>query len=126
MPYQSEPTCDVAAKAEAGLNLAYRWFCRLDLTDRGPDHWIFFQSRPSHGLLATPAVQYRAGFGAVLQKNILNQLRKQLAFAGHARLFINRGALRFDGANPCLSQCCNFSQRHAFQHKPSDLGFCVG
>jgi len=27
---------------EVHLNLAYRWFCRLDLTDRVPDHSTFF------------------------------------------------------------------------------------
>lgn len=26
------------------LNLAYRWFCRLDLSDRVPDHSTFYQS----------------------------------------------------------------------------------
>ena len=26
---------------EVHLNLAYRWFCRLDLTDRVPDHSTF-------------------------------------------------------------------------------------
>ena len=29
------------------LNLAYRWFCRLELSDRIPDHSIFFKNR--HG-----------------------------------------------------------------------------
>ena len=29
------------------MNLAYRWFCRLDLTDRIPDHSTF--SRNRHG-----------------------------------------------------------------------------
>ncbi len=29
------------------LNLAYRWFCRLDLTRRVPDHSTFFKNR--HG-----------------------------------------------------------------------------
>ena len=32
---------------EVHLNLAYRWFCRLDLTDRGPDHSTFSTNR--HG-----------------------------------------------------------------------------
>lgn len=32
---------------EVHLNLAYRWFCRLDLTDRVPDHSAFSKSR--HG-----------------------------------------------------------------------------
>ncbi len=32
---------------EVHLNLAYRWFCRLDLTDRLPDHSSFSKNR--HG-----------------------------------------------------------------------------
>ena len=32
---------------EVRLNLAYRWFCRLDLTDRVPDHSTFSKNR--HG-----------------------------------------------------------------------------
>src|SRR6056297_2159968 len=32
---------------EVHLNLAYRWFCRLDLTDRIPDHSTFSKNR--HG-----------------------------------------------------------------------------
>lgn len=32
---------------EVGLNLAYRWFCRLDLTDAVPDHSTFSKNR--HG-----------------------------------------------------------------------------
>ncbi|MCR9170693.1 MAG: transposase, partial [Rhodobacteraceae bacterium] len=32
---------------EVHLNLAYRWFCRLDLTDRIPDHSSFSKNR--HG-----------------------------------------------------------------------------
>lgn len=32
---------------EVHLNLAYRWFCRLDLSDRVPDHSTFFKNR--HG-----------------------------------------------------------------------------
>lgn len=30
---------------EVHLNLAYRWFCRLDLTDRTPDHSTFSKNR---------------------------------------------------------------------------------
>ncbi|SDZ02682.1 Transposase [Jannaschia faecimaris] len=30
---------------EVHLNLAYRWFCRLDLTDRVPDHSTFSKNR---------------------------------------------------------------------------------
>src|SRR4030095_8368679 len=32
---------------EVSLNLAYRWFCRLDLDDAGPDHSTFSKNR--HG-----------------------------------------------------------------------------
>lgn len=32
---------------EVHLNLAYRWFCRLDLSDRAPDHSTFSKNR--HG-----------------------------------------------------------------------------
>ena len=32
---------------EVHLNLAYRWFCRLDLGDRVPDHSAFSKNR--HG-----------------------------------------------------------------------------
>jgi len=32
---------------EVHLNLAYRWFCRLDLSDRLPDHSTFSKNR--HG-----------------------------------------------------------------------------
>jgi transposase len=32
---------------EVHLNLAYRWFCRLDLTDPVPDHSAFSKNR--HG-----------------------------------------------------------------------------
>jgi len=35
---------------EVHLNLAYRWFCRLDLTDRIPDHSTFSKNR--HGVSA--------------------------------------------------------------------------
>jgi transposase len=31
--------------AEVHLNLAYRWFCRLDLSDRVPDHSTFSKNR---------------------------------------------------------------------------------
>ncbi len=30
---------------EVHLGLAYRWFCRLDLTDRTPDHSTFSKNR---------------------------------------------------------------------------------
>ena len=30
---------------EVSLNLAYRWFCRIELTERVPDHSTFSQNR---------------------------------------------------------------------------------
>ena len=36
---------------EVHLNLAYRWFCRLDLSDRVPDHSTFSKNRPLVTLL---------------------------------------------------------------------------
>ena len=39
---------------EVHLNLAYRWFCRLELTDPVLDHSTFSKNRPSHGLLRKP------------------------------------------------------------------------
>jgi transposase len=32
-------------REEVHLNLAYRWFCRLDLTDAVPDHSTFSKNR---------------------------------------------------------------------------------
>ena len=40
---------------EIHLNLAYRWICRLDLTDRVPDHSTFSKNRPSQRCSASPA-----------------------------------------------------------------------
>jgi len=41
---------------EVHLNLAYRWFCRLDLSDRVPDHSTFSKNRPSRQIaLPSPA-----------------------------------------------------------------------
>ena len=39
---------------EVELHLAYRWFCRLDLDDKIPDHSTFSVNR--HGRLPTPPV----------------------------------------------------------------------
>ena len=35
---------------EVHVNLAYRWFCKLDLGDPVPDHSTFSKNRPSHRL----------------------------------------------------------------------------
>jgi transposase len=38
---------------EVHLNLAYRWFCRLDLQERVPDHSIFSKNRRGRFRTAT-------------------------------------------------------------------------
>jgi len=44
---------------EVHLNLAYRWFCRLDLTDAVPDHSTFSKNR--HALSGRQAKRRREG-----------------------------------------------------------------
>ncbi len=47
---------------EVHLNLAYRWFCRLDLIDRIPDHSSFSKNRPSRQIASqSPAGQCMVG-----------------------------------------------------------------
>ena len=50
---------------KAHVNLAYRWFCRLDLTDPVPDHTTFSKNR--HGRFRESGV-FRHLFEAVLQR----------------------------------------------------------
>ena len=45
---------------EVHLNLAYRWFCRLDLTDRIPDHSTFSKTPP---LIDCSTINYWAMHG---------------------------------------------------------------
>ncbi len=48
---------------EVHLNLAYRWFCRLDLSDRVPDHSTYSKNRPFRQIASqSPAGQFMAGF----------------------------------------------------------------
>jgi len=48
---------------EVHLNLAYRWFCRLDLSDRIPDHSTFSKNRPSRQIATqSPAGQRMGAF----------------------------------------------------------------
>jgi transposase len=48
------------------LNLAYRWFCRLDLADRIPDHSTFSKNRPSRQIASqSPAGQCMGVSGRV-------------------------------------------------------------
>ena len=49
---------------EVRLNLAHRWFCRLDLNDHVPDHSRFSKNRPSrHTAPQSPAGQCMVGSG---------------------------------------------------------------
>ena len=52
---------------EVHVNLAYRWFCRLDLTDPVPDHSTF--SRNRHGRFRESGL-FRHLFETVLQRCI--------------------------------------------------------
>ncbi len=52
---------------EVHLNLAYRWFCRLDLTDRVPDHSTFSKNR--HGRFRDSDL-FRKVFEAVVARCI--------------------------------------------------------
>ena len=56
---------------EVQLNLAYRWFCRLDLTDRIPDHSAFSKNR--HGRFRESG-QFRKLFETVLARCIAEGL----------------------------------------------------
>jgi len=47
---------------EVHLNLAYRWFCRLDLSDTVPNHSTFSKNRPSRQIATqSPTGQRMAG-----------------------------------------------------------------
>ena len=56
---------------EVHLNLAYRWFCRLDLTHPVPNHSSFSKNRPSHGLQANHC---RAVHGRFRDSDLLRHL----------------------------------------------------
>jgi transposase len=56
---------------EVHLNLAYRWFCRLDLTHPVPNHSTFSKNRPSHGLQANHC---RAVHGRFRDSDLLRHL----------------------------------------------------
>ncbi|MEO1681623.1 MAG: IS1182 family transposase [Pseudomonadota bacterium] len=81
---------------EVHLNLAYRWFCRLDLTDRVPDHSTFSKNR--HGRFRESDL-----FGRVLEEVLGRSLREGLvggeAFGVDASL-IKADANREDGIAP--------------------------
>ncbi len=62
---------------EVHLNLAYRWFCRLDLTDPVPDHSTFSKNR--HGRFRQSDL-FRKLFEDVLSRTIAEGLVGGKAF----------------------------------------------
>jgi len=78
---------------EVHLNLAYRWFCRLDLTDAVPDHSTFSKNR--HGRFRKSDL-FRQLFEHVLSRCIAEGLVGGEAFGVDASL-IKADANREDG-----------------------------
>jgi transposase len=68
---------------EVHLNLAYRWFCRLDLNDRVPDHSTFSKNR--HGRFRDSQA-FRWVFESVLQRCIVEGLVGGEGFATDASI----------------------------------------
>lgn len=81
---------------EVHLNLAYRWFCRLDLTDAVPDHSTFSKNR--HGRFRDSDL-FRRLFETVLARCIAAGLVGGEAFGVDASL-IKADANREDGIEP--------------------------
>ena len=61
---------------EVHLNLAYRWFCRLDLNERIPDHSTFSKNRMG--------VSGRANFCATCSRRLLRGVSKKVWSAASA------------------------------------------
>ena len=78
------------------FNLAYRWFCRLDLSDRVPDHSTFSKNR--HGRFRQSGL-FRRLFEAVLARCISEGIVGGEAFGVDASL-IRADANREDGIVP--------------------------
>lgn len=68
---------------EVHLNLAYRWFCRLDLDDPVPDHSTFSKNR--HGRFRESQA-FRLLFETVLQRCMAEGLVKGEGFATDASI----------------------------------------
>src|SRR5277367_3892251 len=64
---------------EVHLNLAYRWFCRLGLEDKVPDHSSFSKNR--HGRFRESDV-FRHVFESVVQRCMTEGLVRAEGFAG--------------------------------------------
>jgi transposase len=81
---------------EVHLNLAYRWFCRLDLTDPVPDHSTFSKNR--HGRFRDCDL-FRHLFEQVLTRCIAEGLVGGDSFGVDAS-FISADACRFEKIEP--------------------------
>jgi transposase len=68
---------------EVGTNLAYRWFCRLGLKDKVPDHSSFFKNR--HGRFRDSDA-FRELFDSVLRHCIMEGLVRGEGFATDASI----------------------------------------
>ena len=89
------------------LNLAYRWFCRLDLTDAVPDHSTFSKNR--HGRFRESGL-FRKLFEHVLARCIAEGLVGGEAFGVDASL-IKADANREDGVAPQDWSPCEHASR---------------
>ncbi len=83
---------------EVELHLAYRWFCRLDLDDRAPDHSTFSVNR--HGRFRDSDI-LRQVFEAVVRACMDAGLVKGEGFAVDASV-IEANASRYHGKAPAL------------------------
>ena len=81
---------------EVGLNLAYRWFCRLDLDDGVPDHSTFSKNR--HGRFRESDL-LRTVFERIVGLCIASGLAKGEGFAIDASV-IEADASRYHGKAP--------------------------
>ena len=81
---------------EVALNLAYRWFCRLDLDDEVPDHSTFSKNR--HGRFRESDL-LRHVFERVVELCITTGLVKGEGFAVDASV-IEADASRYHGKTP--------------------------
>jgi transposase len=81
---------------EVGLNLAYRWFCRLDLDDGVPDHSTFSKNR--HGRFRESDL-FRVVFERIVGLCIATGLAKGEGFAIDASV-IEADASRYHGKAP--------------------------
>ena len=85
---------------EVHLNLAYRWFCRLDLNDAVPDHSTFSKNR--HGRFRDCDL-FRHLFESVLARCIREGLVGGEAFGVDASSRRFRGRLSHRRSHPMLS-----------------------